>query len=94
MCIRDRSKTAFKANFDSSNASSRSNISPPLLHTAYHTVCSNGGEMFERLDAFELSKLALNAVLDYLFIFYHGVKPSFSRISCRKNRFFKVNFAK
>jgi len=35
--------------------------------------------MLEWLDAFELSKLALNAVLDYLFIFYDGVKPSFSR---------------
>jgi len=35
--------------------------------------------MFERLNASELSKLALNAVLDYLFIFYQGVKPAFSR---------------
>jgi len=35
--------------------------------------------MFERLEASELPKLALNVVLDYLFIFYHGVKLSFSQ---------------
>jgi len=35
--------------------------------------------MFERLDASELPKLALNAVLDYVFIFYHGAKLAFSQ---------------
>jgi len=35
--------------------------------------------MFERQQASELSKLALNAVLDYLFIFYQGVKLAFSQ---------------
>ena len=50
-----------------------------LLLLKYLTVCSNGGEMFERQQASELSKLALNAVLDYLCIFYHGVKLAFSQ---------------
>jgi len=36
-------------------------------------------EMFERQQASKLPKLALNAVLDYLFIFYHGVKLAFSQ---------------
>jgi len=45
----------------------------------YLTVCCNGGEMFERQQASELSKLALNTVSDYLCIFYHGVKLAFSQ---------------
>jgi len=35
--------------------------------------------MFEQIDTSKLPKLALNAVLDYLFIFYHGVKLAFSQ---------------
>jgi len=45
----------------------------------YHMVCSNGGEMFERQQASELPKLALNVVLVYLFIFYYGVDLAFSQ---------------
>jgi len=41
------------------------------------TVCSNGGEMLERQQASELPKLALNAILNYLF--YYGVKLAFSQ---------------
>jgi len=41
-------------------------------------VCSNGGEMFEQQQASELSKLDLSTILDYLNIFYHGVKLAFS----------------
>jgi len=37
-----------------------------FLMLKYLAVCSNGREMFERLDVSELPKLALNAVLDYL----------------------------
>jgi len=35
--------------------------------------------MFEGQQVSKVSKLALNAVLDYLFIFYHGVELAFSR---------------
>jgi len=45
----------------------------------YLTVCSNGGEMFKSQQASKLSKLAWNAVLDYLCIFYHGVELAFSQ---------------
>jgi len=41
-------------------------ITSLFLMLKYLAVCSNGREMFERLDVSELPKLALNAVLDYL----------------------------
>jgi len=50
-----------------------------FLTLKYHAVCSNGGEQFERLECVRTTKVALNAVLDYLFIFYHDFKLAFSQ---------------
>jgi len=52
-----------------------------FYYKKYRAVCSNGGEPFERLECVRTTKLALNAVLDYLFIFYHDVKLAFSDLN-------------
>ena len=52
-----------------------------FLILKYHAVCSNGGQLFERLECVQTTYVALNVVLDYLFIFYHDVKLAFSQFA-------------